>query len=833
MGDRTISIGIDLGTTNSAVAINRQDTIEIVKKPGGLDYTPSVFGFDKSKNRIVGQRAYEALLSELAHESATNFKPEIKRVIGTPEKFHFARANVTMSAEEISAEILKSLTQDILRKYPHHDTTAAVITIPAAFSVLQCEATKRSGEIAGFKHVVLLQEPIAAAVAYGFGVNKNENWLIYDLGGGTFDVALVSSRDGILSVLGHNGDNFLGGKNLDWEIVDKIIAPSLQDRFSLSEFRRDNDGHRGDFIRLKYLAERAKIELSQYDSTTVEIEGIGHDNAGNQIQHSLNISRLDVEKLIRPLIDRTIDLCRETLREAGINSSAVSKIILVGGPTQMPYIRERLERDLSIQTDSSVDPLTVVARGACLFAQSQPIPEDMIAPDQQKQGALNVKLNHETLTASHQQMVSGIIDELKNRAEPYFIQIQSDNGAFVSEKIKLSEGRFIANVKLQPNMSNKFWIYLFDQKGHDLPLNREFFIITHGLSIAGAPMPHSINVVVAHKGVGDGYSDKSEVFFEKGDVLPVSKTESFKTIRELKRREKENPLWIQIQEGESNVPDRNMFVCELGIKGSDLPRDLPKDTDLQLTVSINEMRELSVTTYIPLIDLTLNVRSTVSDEVVDISAMERELDAQRERAASTLKNSAPDQVEKIESALRAVSTSLQNAKLDEDEKRKAVKQTKDLKILLDETERATQLPQLRRDFDEGVFYVRQIIASVPDAQDRERYSRQFEEIKLEGEKAFAKEDKSLLMGVNDRLRELGARALYSDPATWRYEFEMLTNSGHTFTNSREAEYFIQKGQEAIGKADMEELKRCCRGLTNLLPLAKSPQKLIKQSGIKR
>jgi molecular chaperone DnaK (HSP70) len=832
VSDRTISIGIDLGTTNSAVAINQQGNIEIVKKPGGLEYTPSVFGFDKSKNKIVGQRAYESLFSESAGDGAKNFKPEIKRVIGTPEKFYFARADVAMNAEEISAEILKSLTQDILRKYPHFDITAAVITIPAAFSVLQCEATKRAGELSGYKHVVLLQEPIAAAVAYGFGNNKNEHWLVYDLGGGTFDVALVSSRDGILSVLGHNGDNFLGGKNLDWEIVDKLITPRLRDQFSLAEFRRDSEAHRGKFVRLKYLAERAKIELSQYDNTTIEVDGIGGDDVGSPIALSLKVSRSEMERLIRPLIDRTIDLCKETLKEAGLNPAAVSKIILVGGPTQMPYVRERLEADLGIQIDASVDPLTVVARGACIFAQSQLIPEDLAIPHAKKHGALNIKFHHETLTASAQQTVSGIVEELTASTDPYFVQIQSDGGSFVSEKIRVREGRFIATVILEPNKSNKFWVFLFDQLGNDIPLNTESFSITHGLSVPGAPIPHSIGVVVAARGVGN-YSEKFEILIEKGEVLPVSKTERFKTVRELKRSEKDNPLWIRVGEGESNIPDRNTFVCQLGIEGNSLPRDLPQGTDLDLTVSINEMRELSVTAYILNIDLTLNARSTFVDEIVDVGNVEQELDAQRDRATAVSKNCSSDQVTKIESTIRTVSTSLQNARLDEDEKRKAVKQVKDLKLLLDEVEQDSQLSKLRSNFDEHVQHVGKFIANVPDASDRERFAKQFEEIKLEGEKAFQQADKSLLMGVNDRLRELGSRALYSDPGMWRFEFETLTNSGHAFTNAREGEYFTQRGKEAINSGDMEELKRCCRGLANLLPLVEKQTKPINRSGITR
>ena len=211
---KTIQVGIDLGTTNSSVSINNNGNIEIIKKPGGVEYTQSVFGFNRDKNKVVGQRAYESFYKDASEEERKNYKTEVKRLMGTSEKFHFERANVEMGPEEISAEILKSLKEDILIKYPDFSTVAAVITVPAAFSVLQSEATKRAGNLAGFKHVVLLQEPIAAAIAYGFTNIKNENWLIYDFGGGTFDVALIASKDRALSVLGHNGDNFLGGKKL-------------------------------------------------------------------------------------------------------------------------------------------------------------------------------------------------------------------------------------------------------------------------------------------------------------------------------------------------------------------------------------------------------------------------------------------------------------------------------------------------------------------------------------------------------------------------------------------------------------------------------------------
>jgi molecular chaperone DnaK len=493
-----ISIGIDLGTTNSSVAVNNNAMIEIVKKPGGLEYTPSVFGFDKARNKVVGQRAYEALYSDTFDTGVKNFKPEVKRIIGTPEKFYFERAGVEMSAEEISSEILKSLGQDILRKYPKFDTTAAAITIPAAFSVLQCEATKRAGSLAGFEHVVLLQEPIAAAISYGFAAAANENWLVYDLGGGTFDVALISSKDGVLSVLGHNGDNFLGGKNLDWEIVDKVLTPKIADSLIFENFRRDNKVHQSKFSRLKFLAERAKIELSQYETTTIEVDGIGDDDLGNSISLSVEITRQEFEKLMDPLMNRTIDLCKQTLKESGLTTSAVSRIILVGGPTQIPYVSQQLESELNIPTDSSVDPLTLVARGACIFAMGQRVPDDEASKDRVlPAGTHALSLNYEAPTAETEQTVTEIVEGLEGGQ--HYLRIQSDSGAYSGPSIALKNGRFFT-VTLEPNKSDLFWLYLFDATDNPIEIDPDTFTITHGLSIAGAPLPHSIGVAVSKKG---------------------------------------------------------------------------------------------------------------------------------------------------------------------------------------------------------------------------------------------------------------------------------------------------------------------------------------------
>lgn len=822
-----IKIGIDLGTTNSSIALNVNGKIEIVKKPGGVEYTPSVFGYDKNRNKVVGQKAYEYLYKFGSKEEDKNFKAEIKRLMGTPEKVFFERPKIELTPEEVSAEILKSLKEDVLRKYPDFDAVAAVITIPAAFSVLQSEATKKAGNLAGFKHVVLLQEPIAAGASYGFQNTQNENWLIYDLGGGTFDVALISCKDGLLSVLAHSGDNFLGGKNIDWEIVDKIITPKIVEKYKLTNFSRKNENYHSIFSYLKYLAESAKIELSQYEKTTVAIENIGKDESGEEMSLTIEFTRPELEKIIKPLVHRTIELTNQTLKEAGMKNSSVKRIILVGGPTQIPYLKRRLENDLNIHVDSSVDPLTVVAHGACIFGMSQKIPKEYLSVQTKKVAVgKNITLNHSTLTADTEEPVSGIIEGL-NESEQHYIQIQSDSGTFTGAKTKINKGKFYYTVNIEPNKQNLFWVYVFDQKGNPVKLSTDSFTITHGLAVSGAPIPHSINVVVASR---DSQSNKMmdvcDRIFEKGSTLPLKKTlDVYKTSRVLKKGE-DSSLNIDIVEGESEIPDRNTYVCKLGIKGKDLPYDLPEGTPVELTVEYNESREVIVTAYIPLIDMTLNARKTEKDEALDVEEISAELEAQRHRAKLTSENVTTDERKKTDDMINSIEQGIINASTDEDEKRKSNKQLKDLKILLDKIEEEKTIPKLIKEFNGRINSLQGIIEDYASNEDKETVTKQLENLKTEGEAAIKAENKVLLIRINEQLDSLESRILFSNLNYCAPYFRYIISLGENgkFVSEKEAQYHITKGNKAIQDEDIDELKKCIFELTNLLPSEDHPDK---------
>lgn len=817
MSAHNIQIGIDLGTTNSEIAVNRNGIPEVVKNIFQDEYTPSVFGVNKANNIEVGRRAYEKLFKDASSDSIKNYKAEVKRLMGTPETVHFERLNKDMTAEEISAEILANLKSDVLRKYPEFDTTAAVITIPAYFSTLQAEATKRAGDLAGFKHIVLLQEPIAAAMAYGFNNTKEETWLVYDLGGGTFDVALISSKSGVLSVLGHNGDNFLGGKNFDWLIVEKIIIPQLKKEYDLSDLERSNkdDEVQSILSYLKYEAETAKINLSQEDETSMLIEIPSRD-----IVTTVDFTRTEFEKIIEPFIAKTIDLAQETIKDAGIKKASVSKVVLVGGPTQIPYVREQLEKALKIEIDSSSDPLTVVAKGACIYAAGQRIPQTILEEEKPRMsGAKELVLDYDPMTAETDILITGDIKGLEGKAEDYYVQIQGESGYYSSPKIKLkSSGKLIETISLEQNKTNLFWVYLFDSKGNSIPVYPESFSITHGLTIAGAPIPHTIGVSILDKSalLSGSTVEKFDIFFERGNTLPLKKTKSYQLARKLAKNDTVNELPIKVLEGESENPDNNDFICKLGIKGSDLPHDLPEGTDIDLTVTVNESRQLDVEYYIPAVDISGHVRATIVAETIDSDRLHEDLSLQKTRLEKNADTYSKDDKKKIESEIESIETSIKHSNTDEDEKRKASKQLKDLKTRMEKLEKGKELPQLVVEFKEKYDIVVEAIDAIGDIRDRERNHDHLSVLKKEGDKAVENEDKTLLQRVIQQISELGARIIYSNPQTWAWHFNEITQGNHQFSNQKDADYFMDKGKQAMENGDTDELKRCVQNLLTML-----------------
>src|SRR4051812_10409186 len=296
-----IDFGIDLGTTNSCLAHAHDGEVRVIQNNDQMNVTPSVVRVLKTGALMVGRRAYNAVA-----EDPDNVAREIKRLMGQCYSKSFPASGRSMSPEEISAEVLKSLLADARRR-TGEDVRAACVTVPAAFTALQCDATARAARLAGLEEYPLLQEPIAAAIAYGAEAGvRDQRWLVFDLGGGTLDVAVVSTRDGRLNVLEHRGDNHLGGKDIDRALVENVLVPFLAQQFALPRADAESKELARLLRKLTLLAEYAKIELTTADETVVSLLDLGEDREGRLIEAEMPLTRARLESELEQLVARCL-----------------------------------------------------------------------------------------------------------------------------------------------------------------------------------------------------------------------------------------------------------------------------------------------------------------------------------------------------------------------------------------------------------------------------------------------------------------------------------------------------------------------------------------------
>ena len=343
-------IGIDLGTTNSCVSVLEAGEAKVIPNPEGGRTTPSVVAF-KNGERIVGDAAKRQVVTNKDTVSS------IKRLMGTNEKVEVAGKKY--SPEEISAMILSYL-KDYAEGYLGEKVTKAVITVPAYFNDAQRQATKNAGKIAGLEVERIINEPTAAALAYGLDKQDNlQTVLVYDLGGGTFDVSILELGDGVFEVKATAGNNKLGGDDFDNRIVDYLV-----DTFK-KENGIDLTKDKMAMQRLKDAAEKAKKDLSGVTSTQISLPFISQGNDG-PLHLEVTLSRAKFEDLIRDLVDSTLEPVRKAMKDAKLKDSDIDKVILVGGSTRIPCVQELIKKELGKEPHKGVNPDEVVAMGAAI-----------------------------------------------------------------------------------------------------------------------------------------------------------------------------------------------------------------------------------------------------------------------------------------------------------------------------------------------------------------------------------------------------------------------------------------------------------------------------------
>jgi molecular chaperone DnaK len=370
-------IGIDLGTTNSCVAIMDGKSAKVIENAEGARTTPSMIAFADDGERLVGQPAkrqavtnpektifaVKRLIGRRADDKATKAFSQLVPYKVTAAKNGDAWISVDekdYSPSEMSSFILRKLKEDA-EAYLGETVDQAVITVPAYFNDAQRQATKDAGKIAGLEVLRIINEPTAAALAYGLDEKETGTVAVFDLGGGTFDVSVLEIGDGVFEVKSTNGDTFLGGEDFDQKIIDY-----LADQFK-SDSGIDLRGDRMALQRLKEAAEKAKIELSSATQTEVNLPFITADQSGPK-HLAVKLTRAKLESLVEELVERSLEPCRKALKDAGVKASDIDEVVLVGGMTRMPKIVETVEKFFGREPHRGVNPDEVVASGAAIQA---------------------------------------------------------------------------------------------------------------------------------------------------------------------------------------------------------------------------------------------------------------------------------------------------------------------------------------------------------------------------------------------------------------------------------------------------------------------------------
>ena len=560
-------VGIDLGTTNSAICSFDGESIRLYKSPEQHDVTPSAIFIDRRGNKYVGSRAYNN-----AARNPDNAAVLFKRLMGTSTPVKLPAVDMTLTPEDCSAEVLRVLFGYLPEDIRSDNDRGTVITVPAAFNQMQKDATMSAADAAGIGRVALMQEPVAAVMSV-MRQRKNDGvFVVYDLGGGTLDIAIAESIGGRVNLLAHGGIAMCGGRDFDRILFDNVVKPWLLSNFKLPEDLTTNAQFKPLLRMATWAAEKAKIELSQKLEAVVSLPeselGV-RDLAGEEIYLDISIDRKLYDDLIASKVEESIQAGRETLEKAGLSPHDVERIVFVGGPTHYKPLRDKVAFELGIAPSTDVNPMTAVAEGAAVFAESI----DWASQSRGRKssrgalsagGALDLSFN---FIARTPEVKAKLMVKLGGRTPSGLeFQIDSLDTGWSSGRMQLKDGAGI-DLSLSKPGENTFKVFVFDSNGAPVALREDKIVISRtAASIDAIPASHSVGVEARDKIGGRLVLD---YLVREGDQLPKKGKKSFKAGESLKAGSA-GSIKFKLWEGDIADPiNDNRFIGMFEIKGTD------------------------------------------------------------------------------------------------------------------------------------------------------------------------------------------------------------------------------------------------------------------------
>ena len=724
-----IDYGIDLGTTNSAIARMEVGEPSIIKSDIQKDTMPSSIGFNKKQASSGGDPASNTLRQDRLKAmkefkaDALNVFIEFKRTMGTDKKYVSSNMKRSYSSEELSAEVLKKLKSFIT----DDEFKAVVITVPAKFTINQKDATVRAASLAGFTHCELLQEPIAASMAYGLSsVDKDGLWLVFDFGGGTFDAALLRVEDGIMKVIDTEGDNYLGGKNLDYAIVDEIIVPHLSARFAMDSILRDSIKKEVLREAMKYYAEEAKIQLSFKDKHNIlsDLGDIpGEDDEGNEFELDITLSQTDIAKTVSPIFQKAIDICQELLKRNNLSGSKLDALILVGGPTYSPILRQMLKEQITNKVDTRIDPMTAVAEGAALFASTINVSDELIEQNRDRT-KIQLDLNYAPTTVETDEYVTlKVLRDKTNGHVPnqLFAEVTRTDKAWSSNKVLISPAGELIDIKLVEGRANAFTVTLYDELGDRLPCEPSEFTIIQGFSGGQATLPYHMGIELKDRRSGKAVFSPIPGL-EKNQTLPATGTTTgLRTQKLIRPGLKEDFIKIPIYQGAYNAEGsqaiHNDHVYDLVITGEALPALLPEGSEVYLTLKLNRSENMLLVAHFPLLDHTeeIEVPTTTVQEGMSASLLQTKI-AQAKQALAVIQGEGlydnADELEKLTADFKEFEKMLEQSSTNSDRNNEVLNNLRKSLLKLDSLQDASEWPRTEQELKDNFYKLEGLYAEV-------------------------------------------------------------------------------------------------------------------------
>lgn len=557
-------VGIDLGTTNSAISTFDGENVRVWKnKHEQSDVTPSAIYVDKRGKRFYGKKAYENSFRQ--PESCAKL---FKRFMGTSTKFKLGGEEFT--PEECSAEILRELFKNLPDEVRENkDEVGTVITVPAAFNQMQNAATLDAAKMAGLGKVALMQEPVAAIMRVMKDNQADGKFLVFDLGGGTLDVAIAERISGKVNFLANGGLTMCGGRDFDRTILNEFVVPWLEENFSLPEDWMTLDEYKLLKSLSTYMAEQAKIELSSDEQVKVEGETGIEDESGEEIYLDVAIDRKSYSAAIDELVIKSIETARATLDKSGLIAGDIDKIIFIGGPNNYKPIREKVVAELGIAGSMEVNPMTAVSEGAAIFAESvdwtsQEHERKATREQSRSDSELGLSFRFESRTPDKKARVAVVWEKER---EGYTFEINSVDSGWTSGLVELKNKQLVT-VPLHRRGENKFSVEVYDKGGDSVFIENDTIVITQTFANVGALLAaHSIGMEVKER-LGSNVS-QLDYFVREGDTLPAKGQKKFRAGRKV-RAGSSDSINFKLYQGEieDNIED-NLFIGALKISGDD------------------------------------------------------------------------------------------------------------------------------------------------------------------------------------------------------------------------------------------------------------------------